>query len=74
MVRPTRLGAASVQLAVDTFGAGRERHQDQQAHDEDEGEVRLSADQRVDAEDLGHHQARSGNVERGHREALSPSA
>ena len=66
-----RESRASVQLAVDAFGARCERHHDQQAHDKHENEVRLPAHQRVDAEDLGHYQAGSGNVERGHRAATS---
>jgi hypothetical protein len=63
--------AALVQLAVDAFGARCEGHQDQKAHDKHENEVRLPAHQRVDPEDLGHYQAGSGNVERGHEAAIS---
>jgi len=62
-----------VQLAVDAFGAGRERNDNKQPHDEGESEVRLPAHQRVDAEDLGYDQAHPGNVERGHKAVLSPT-
>ena len=60
-----------MQLAVDAVGARCKRHQDQQAHDKHEKEVRLPAHERVDAEDLRHYQAYSGNVERGHGAAIS---
>ena len=53
----------SVKLAVDPLGPRCQGHHYEQQHDQGEREVSFSGHQGVDAEDLRHHQAETGDVE-----------